>query len=242
MPNYKEFYEARWFAPGIQARNQTLRLLGQDVPFGTDLLFDAGETLPGLVVGVEICEDLWVPVPPSSGQALAGATLLVNLSASNEVIGKASYRRQLVENQSGRCLAAYLYASCGVHESTTDLVFGGHCLVAENGVLLTESARFQRDETLLCADVDIQRLQNERHQIQQLRRLAIGGERSGSPPPGLHAAALFAKRTREASIARWRPIRSCPPARNNLKSAARRSFIRRSLGWPSGLNMSANRR
>ena len=162
LPNYKEFYEARWFAPGIQARNQTLRLLGQDVPFGTDLLFDAGEALPGLVVGVEICEDLWVPVPPSSGQALAGATLLINLSASNEVIGKASYRRQLVENQSGRCLAAYLYTSCGVHESTTDLVFGGHCLVAENGVLLAESTRFQRDETLLCADVDIQRLQNER--------------------------------------------------------------------------------
>ena len=163
LPNYKEFYEARWFAPGTRARNQTLPLLGQEVAFGTDLLFDGGESLPGLILGVEICEDLWVPNSPSSEQALAGATLLVNLSASNEVIGKANYRRQLVANQSGRCIAAYVYVSCGVHESTTDVVFGGHCLFGENGVLLAEAPRFQRDETLLCADVDIDRLQNERH-------------------------------------------------------------------------------
>jgi NAD+ synthase (glutamine-hydrolysing) len=162
LPNYKEFYEARWFAPGIQARNQTLSLLDQEVPFGTDLLFDGTKSLPGLVVGVEICEDLWVPVPPSAGQALAGASLLINLSASNEVIGKAGYRRQLVVNQSGRCLAAYLYVSCGVHESTTDLVFGGHCLVAENGTLLAESPRFERDETWLATDVDIERLVGDR--------------------------------------------------------------------------------
>ncbi|MCI0740711.1 MAG: NAD(+) synthase [Gemmataceae bacterium] len=162
LPNYKEFYEARWFAPGTQARTQTLRLVDQDIPFGTDLLFDASAQMPGLVVGVEICEDLWVPIPPSSRQALAGATLLVNLSASNEVIGKSSYRRQLVVNQSGRCAAGYLYVSCGVHESTTDVVFGGHCLVAENGALLAESPRFRRDETLLCTDIDVQRLQNER--------------------------------------------------------------------------------
>jgi NAD+ synthase (glutamine-hydrolysing) len=165
LPNYKEFYEARWFAPGTHARNQTLKLLGQEVLFGTDLLFDGTPALPGLVVGVEICEDLWVPIPPSAGQALAGATLLINLSASNEVIGKAGYRRQLVVGQSGRCLAAYLYVSNGVHESTTDLVFGGHCLVAENAVLLAESPRFQRGETWLCADVDIQRLQNDRQKM-----------------------------------------------------------------------------
>ncbi len=165
LPNYKEFYELRWFAPGTGLRKQTLRLLGQDVPFGTDLVFDGSETLPGLVVGVEICEDLWVPIPPSSGHSLAGATLLINLSASNEAIGKAAYRRQLVVSQSGRCLAAYLYAACGVHESTTDLVFGGHCLVAENGVLLAETPRFQRDESWLCRDVDIERLVNERQKI-----------------------------------------------------------------------------
>src|SRR5438067_183037 len=95
-------------------------------------------------VGVEICEDLWVPIPPSSFQALRGATVLVNLSASNEVIGKTAYRRQLVVNQSGRCMAAYVYASCGVWESTTDVVFGGHCLIAENGVTLAESVRLRR--------------------------------------------------------------------------------------------------
>src|SRR5262249_37587340 len=122
LPNYKEFYEVRWFEPGVHARHQTLRLFGQEVPFGSDLLFDGGAALAGLVVGVEICEDLWAPIPPSSSQAMAGATLLINISASNEVIGKSSYRRQLVTTQSGRCLAAYLYVSSGVHESTTDVV------------------------------------------------------------------------------------------------------------------------
>lgn len=165
LPNYKEFYEARWFAPGTRLRDHALHLLGQDVAFGTNLLFDAGQDLPGLVVGVEICEDLWTPLPPSSYQALAGANILVNLSASNEVIGKANYRRQLVVNQSGHCLAGYLYVSNGVHESTTDVVFGGHCLIAENGTLLAESARFERDDALLIQDLDIQRLQNERQKM-----------------------------------------------------------------------------
>src|SRR5439155_9586061 len=110
------------------------------------------------VVGIEVCEDVWVPAPPSCFQALAGATVLLNLSASNEVIGKAGYRRQLIGNQSGRCVAAYVYCSCGVDESTTDVVFGGHCLIAENSSILAETQRFQRDEQLLAADVDIDRL------------------------------------------------------------------------------------
>jgi NAD+ synthase (glutamine-hydrolysing) len=135
IPNYKEFYEGRWFTPAATARSREVVLNGQTVPFGTGQLFAAGD-VDGLVLGVEICEDLWVPVPPSSFQALAGATVLLNPSASNEVIGKAAYRRQLVLNQSGRCLAAYVYAACGVWESTTDVVFGGHCLIAENGNLL----------------------------------------------------------------------------------------------------------
>src|SRR5262249_39377745 len=151
IPNYKEFYERRWFSAAATARSSSILLNGAEVPFGTDLLFDAAD-IEGLTVGVEICEDLWVPVPPSCFQAVQGATLLLNLSASNEVIGKAQYRRQLVVNQSGRCLAAYAYASCGVHESTTDVVFGGHCLIAENGTLLAEPRRFHRDETLLAAD------------------------------------------------------------------------------------------
>ena len=161
LPTYREFYEARWFAPGDHDRRPMIEIVGDEVPWGTDLLFEAGE----LVVGVEICEDLWPPVPPSSLLALAGATLLLNLSASNEVIGKASYRRQLVRNQSGRCAAAYVYASCGVHESSTDVVFGGHCLIAENGSMLAESTRFERDPALLIQDVDLQRLQYERRML-----------------------------------------------------------------------------
>jgi len=160
IPNYKEFYERRWFAAAAAARSRQVNVLGATVPFGVDRLF----TVDGdaVTLGVEICEDLWVPIPPSSSQALAGATVLVNLSASNEVVGKAAYRRQLVVNQSGRCMAAYVYASCGVWESTTDVVFGGHCLIAENGVLLAESRRFQRDDVLLTADVDIDRLRADR--------------------------------------------------------------------------------
>jgi NAD+ synthase (glutamine-hydrolysing) len=161
LPNYKEFYEARWFAPAIKSNRREVEIAGQTVPFGTDRLF-AAEDWEGLIVGVEICEDLWVPVPPSSAQALAGATVLVNLSASNETIGKASYRRQLVLSQSGRCIAAYVYTSNGVGESTTDVVFGGHCLIAENGTLLAESRRFLREDALLVADVDLDRLRVDR--------------------------------------------------------------------------------
>jgi NAD+ synthase (glutamine-hydrolysing) len=161
IPNYKEFYEGRWFAAAATARSNEISLNGTRVPFGTNFLFDATD-VEGLVVGVEVCEDLWVPIPPSSHQALRGATVLLNLSASNEVIGKANYRRQLVVNQSGRCIAAYVYSSCGVWESTTDVVFGGHCLVAENGSLLAESKRFQRDDLLLTADVDLDRLRIDR--------------------------------------------------------------------------------
>jgi NAD+ synthase (glutamine-hydrolysing) len=164
LPNYKEFYEDRWFSPAVAAHSREVRLLGQTVPFGTDHLFAAAD-VEGLTLGVEICEDLWVPIPPSSAQALVGATVLVNLSASNEVIGKAAYRRQLVANQSGRCIAAYVYAASGVQESTTDLVFGGHCLIAENGNLLAESQRFERQSALLIADVDLDRLRADRLRI-----------------------------------------------------------------------------
>src|SRR5262245_49109231 len=178
LPNYKEFYEHRWFAPAATARSREVRLEGLTVPFGPDLLFRA-QDVEGLVVGVEICEDLWVPIPPSSSQALAGATVLCNPSASNEVIGKANYRRQLVVNQSGRCMAAYVYSSCGVWESTTDVVFGGHCLVAENGTLLGESKRFQREPHLTVRDVDLDRLRVDRLRTNSFGEAALygGGER-----------------------------------------------------------------
>jgi NAD+ synthase (glutamine-hydrolysing) len=179
IPNYKEFYERRWFAPAGTVRSDHIDLLGACVPFGTDQLFAAAD-VDGLILGVEICEDLWVPVPPSSFQALRGATLLVNLSASNEVIGKPAYRRQLVVSQSGRCLAAYVYSAAGVWESTTDVVFGGHGLIAENGTLLAEARRFRRDGTLLVTDVDLHRLRADRLRANSFgeAQLALGLERS----------------------------------------------------------------
>jgi NAD+ synthase (glutamine-hydrolysing) len=161
IPNYKEFYEGRWFAAAATARSRQVVLNGNAIPFGTAQLFQA-QDVEGLVIGVEICEDLWVPIPPSSFQALQGATVLVNLSASNEIIGKSGYRRQLVVNQSGRCIAAYIYAACGVWESTTDVVFGGHSMIAENGVLLAELRRFQREDELLVADIDLDHLRADR--------------------------------------------------------------------------------
>lgn len=161
LPNYKEFYEDRWFSPAANARSKTIQIDNQSIPFGTEVLFEASDA-PGVSVGVEICEDVWTPIPPSSYQALNGATILVNLSASNDLIGKAAYRRQLIANQSARCMAGYLYCSCGVDESTTDVVYGGHCLITENGAILAESRRFLRDDQLLVTDVDLDHLRIDR--------------------------------------------------------------------------------
>lgn len=161
LPDYKEFYEHRWFAPAAKAIAASVHYDGAEVPFGTDLLFEA-KNVPGLVLGVEICEDLWLPIPPSSFLALQGATVLCNLSASTEVIGKATYRQALVSQQAGRCSAAYLYAASGVTESTTDVIFSGHCLVSEAGNMIAQSARFERDSRLTMADIDLERLQTDR--------------------------------------------------------------------------------
>ena len=133
LPNYREFYERRHFVAGDGIERREIVLGGHDAPFGTDLLF-AAEDLPGLVVHAEICEDIWVPVPPSAPAALAGATVLANLSASNITIGKAETRRLLCQSQSARCLAAYLYAAAGAGESTTDLAWDGQAAIFENGV------------------------------------------------------------------------------------------------------------
>lgn len=161
IPGYSEFYEERWFASARNAQSDYVELFGREVPFGTDLLFVSRE--PDTVCfGVEICEDLWIPVPPSSYLAAAGAAVIFNLSASNEVIGKTEYRRDLVRMQSGRCIAGYVYTSSGVHESTTDVVFGGHALIAENGGLLCESERFRRDSHMIMTELDIQRIMNNR--------------------------------------------------------------------------------
>jgi len=161
IPGYKEFYEERWFASGSQAKNQFVRLFNKEIPFGTDLLFES-DGLDKVCFGVEICEDLWAPIPPSSYQALAGAVILFNLSASNEIIGKSEYRRQMVAMQSGRCSAGYIYTSSGVDESTTDMVFGGHAMIAENGEILSESERFLRKGHMIVSEIDTQKLLNER--------------------------------------------------------------------------------
>lgn len=161
IPGYKEFYEERWFASGIGVKNNSTILCGQNVPFGTDLIFEA-EGRQEVSFGIEICEDLWVPVPPSSWQAVSGAALLFNLSASNDLIGKYEYRKELVRQQSGKCIAGYVYTSSGIDESTTDVVFGGHAIIAENGGIRAESKRFLRDEQLVVSDIDIQWLNNDR--------------------------------------------------------------------------------
>ncbi len=161
LPGYAEFYEPRWFEPAFRAAAKTVRLPGgKEVPFGSDLLFEDAER--GLVVGAEICEDLWVPIPPSSYQALAGAHLVVNLSASNELVGKAAYRRSLVLSRSASCILGYVYASAGPGESTTDVVFSGHAMVAENGVLLAESPLFRPEGGITISDIDVDRLRRER--------------------------------------------------------------------------------
>ncbi|MBL8152033.1 MAG: NAD(+) synthase, partial [Blastocatellia bacterium] len=161
IPGYKEFYEPRWFAAANRAISREVELFGQTIPFGSNLLFK-NQKVANFVVGVEICEDLWMPIPPSSHMVLEGASIIGNLSASNETVGKADYRRALVIQQSGRGICSYAYSSCGVHESTTDVVFSGHSMIAENGSLLAESEMFRRDSYLIIADVDVEKLMRER--------------------------------------------------------------------------------
>ena len=175
LPNYREFYEGRQFTPGDTARQTEITLAGQTAPFGTDLLF---RLLPKFVLHVEICEDLWVPTPPSSFAALAGATVMANLSASNITIGKEGYRNQLVSNQSARCLAAYLYSAAGLGESTTDLAWDGHAMIYENGTLVAESQRFADKPQLAVGEIDLDRLLADR-----MRQNTFGAAMRRHPEP-----------------------------------------------------------
>ncbi|NLL78316.1 MAG: NAD(+) synthase [Clostridiales bacterium] len=161
IPNYAEFYEARYFTPGKRELEQVW-FDGEEIPFGTNILFEA-EEIDGLTVGCEICEDFWVADPPSTAHALAGATVMVNLSASNETVGKDKYRDMLVTSASARLLCAYVYASAGEGESSQDLVFGGHNIIAENGTILKEAKRFVSET--VYADIDVHRLQMERRRM-----------------------------------------------------------------------------
>jgi len=165
LPNYREFYEKRQFSDATAAQTDSIHFAGQsDIPFGTDLIFKAAGR-DDLQIGVEICEDVWTPLAPSTFAALAGATVLCNLSASNITIGKAEYRKNLCANQSGKTVSAYLYSAAGPGESTTDLAWDGHAMIYENSEMLAESPRFSDDEELILADIDLERLVQERARL-----------------------------------------------------------------------------
>jgi NAD+ synthase (glutamine-hydrolysing) len=164
LPGYREFYEERQFSAARDALATEVRVLGQLVPFGPDLLVEVDD-LPGFVLHTEICEDIWVPIPPSTWAALAGATVLTNLSGSPVTVGKAGYRRELCTSHSARCVAAYVYTGSGSGESTTDLAWDGHAIVAENGVILAESTRFASEPQMVVADIDVERLLSERARL-----------------------------------------------------------------------------
>jgi NAD+ synthase (glutamine-hydrolysing) len=159
LPNYSEFYEKRWFTEGYSIENERVDLPFQkDIPFGTDLIFSSSIAN----FGIEICEDLWVTIPPSSYLSLMGAHIIGNLSASNELVSKTDYRKSLISNQSARTMCSYIYSSAGIHESTTDVLFSGHLLISENGSLLKENNRFQRENEVISSIVDVFKLKAER--------------------------------------------------------------------------------
>lgn len=173
LPNYREFYEARQFTPASAAFCTKIELAGQkNIPFGADIIFKVAN-IKNFNFFLEICEDLWVPVPPSSFAAMAGATIVGNLSASNITIGKSEYRHQLAANQSARCVTAYLYAAAGAGESTTDLAWDGHAMIYENGNLLAESQRFSQQVQIIYSDIDLDRLTQDRMRLTSFSKNAV---------------------------------------------------------------------
>jgi NAD+ synthase (glutamine-hydrolysing) len=204
LPNYREFYEKRQFTSGRDAISREMLLLGERVPFGNDLIFEA-TNVEGFKLHVEICEDVWTPIPPSTYAALAGATVLANLSASNITIGKAEYRRSLCASQSGKCIAAYMYSAAGPGESTTDLAWDGHALIYENGELLAEAERFADREQMITADIDLERLiqdrvrstsfndcaSDSRARVQTIRRIPFEFQAPESAVPLARSVARF---------------------------------------------------
>jgi len=200
IPNYKEFYEQRWFTSGafLPAR-ATLKFCGQHVPFGCDLLFNREH----YTFGVELCEDLWATVPPGSRLSLQGAEIICNLSASNELIGKSRYLRNLVAGQSARCLGAYVYAGCGYGESTQDLVFGGRAYIAENGHMLAEGRRFAMESQLVVSEIDVERLDTER-----MVNTTFAPPASGLPP--VQVVEMGASATPPDRFTLTRPVDALP--------------------------------
>lgn len=171
IPNYQEFYEARWFASSKELKSHDIEILGQTVPITTDILFQ-DKTLKEAIFAIEICEDLWTVTPPSNNHALAGATIIFNLSSSNELIGKQEYRKSLVSSQSARTISAYIYTSSGIMESTSDILFGGASMIYENGSKLAENKRFEIDSNIITADIDVLKLANDRRKNRSYMNMA----------------------------------------------------------------------
>ncbi len=205
LPNYREYYEKRWFASGRDLAGQSIAVADTTAPFGPDLIFAASD-LPGFVLHVEICEDFWAPVPPSSDGAMAGATILANLSASNIVIGKADERHMLCRSQSARAVAAYLYSAAGPGESTTDLAWDGQGAIYELGDLLAEAERFPASPTLTVADVDTGRILSERMRTGTFNDAASAAGR----PERRFRRIDFAHRPSFGDIGLCRPLRRFP--------------------------------
>jgi NAD+ synthase (glutamine-hydrolysing) len=214
LPNYREFYEKRHFAPARASLQRSINIGGVEAPFGSDLIF----TTPalGIALHVEICEDLWVPIPPSTEAALAGANVLVNLSASNVTIGKPDYRRLLCASQSGKCVAAYLYSAAGPGESTTDLAWDGHALIYENGDLLQEGERYPSAPRIVCADIDLDRLRQERMRLTSFGDCADAhrAQLAGMRQIALNTAPPIAEMLLRRVIDRFPYVPSDPATRN----------------------------
>ncbi len=205
LPNYREFYEKRWFANGRQIQGLSIAVGGEEVPFGTDLIF-AASNYPGFRLGIEICEDFWAPIPPSTYAALAGATVLANLSASNIVIGKSDERHMLCRSQSARAAAAYIYSAAGHGESTTDLAWDGQGMIYELGDLMAESERFSLQAELCIADIDCDRILADRMRMGTFNDAA---EEAGRPED-LFRVVEFEHRPSVGDIGLIRPIRRFP--------------------------------
>lgn len=171
IPNYQEFYEARWFASSKELKSHDIEILGQTVPITTNILFQ-DKTLKEAIFAIEICEDLWTVTPPSNNHALAGATIIFNLSSSNELIGKQEYRKSLVSSQSAKTISAYIYTSSGIMESTSDILFGGASMIYENGSKLAENKRFEIDSNIITADIDVLKLANDRRKNRSYMNMA----------------------------------------------------------------------
>ena len=234
IPDYTEFYENRWFASGAGISEETIPVAGQAADFGAGLTFEVN----GTEFGVELCEDLWTAVPPSSHMALSGAKVIFNLSASPEAVGKHAYLRQLVAQQSARTIGGYVYCSAGFGESSTDLVFAGNGIIAENGKILREAKRFVLEEQLVVADLDIERLEFERLRNTSFRVNEGAAENTVIEmeiPEGLRAAAL----DRDID-----PMPFVPQdeAHRSAGCGARRSSRYSRTGWPSGWYTRAARR